>query len=246
MPPLGAPVEAIIFDWGGTLTPWHTIDLRAQWQAFADGFGALACARDDLAARLHAAEDAAWARSRSEHRSAHLGDVLAKVSLHEGEPATDAGVAAYREFWVPHTFTHPDVERLFRALRARGLRIGVLSNTLWSRDYHRGIFERDGVLHLIDGDVYSSEIVHTKPHPEIFRAAAQSVGVSVDSCVYVGDRAFEDVHGGHLAGMRTILIPHSDIPADQLVTLAPGLDTPDAVAHELLDILDILDAWARE
>jgi putative hydrolase of the HAD superfamily len=27
----GAPVRAVIFDWGGTITPWHTVDLRAQW-----------------------------------------------------------------------------------------------------------------------------------------------------------------------------------------------------------------------
>ncbi len=31
----GAAVEAVIFDWGGTLTPWHTIDIRAVWRAYA-------------------------------------------------------------------------------------------------------------------------------------------------------------------------------------------------------------------
>ena len=29
------PVEAVIFDWGGTLTPWHTIDLAEQWRVYA-------------------------------------------------------------------------------------------------------------------------------------------------------------------------------------------------------------------
>ena len=28
-------VEAVIFDWGGTLTPWHEIDLGEQWRVFA-------------------------------------------------------------------------------------------------------------------------------------------------------------------------------------------------------------------
>jgi putative hydrolase of the HAD superfamily len=40
--------------------------------------------------------------------------------------------------------------------------------------------------------------------------------------------------------MRAIWVPHSDIPADQKV---PVDATPDAQAHELLDILDIVDAW---
>ena len=26
-------VDAVIFDWGGTLTPWHTVDLKACWLA---------------------------------------------------------------------------------------------------------------------------------------------------------------------------------------------------------------------
>ena len=37
------PVEAVIFDWGGTITPWHTVDLRQQWHVFAQGMGAIAC-----------------------------------------------------------------------------------------------------------------------------------------------------------------------------------------------------------
>lgn len=29
------PVEAVIFDWGGTLTPWHAVDLGEQWRVYA-------------------------------------------------------------------------------------------------------------------------------------------------------------------------------------------------------------------
>jgi putative hydrolase of the HAD superfamily len=245
-----APVAAVIFDWGGTLTPWHTIDLRAQWTAFADGYGTLACARNDLAARLADAESRAWARSREGgHHSAHLDDILAEVGLDVSHGPTQAGLAAYRDFWEPHTLTHPHVEELFVGLRARGVRVGVLSNTIWDATYHRGIFERDGVLHLIDADVYSSELKHTKPHPEIFRVAAERVGVTAAECVYVGDRAYEDVHGGHAAGMRTILVPHSDIPHDQRVSAGsaqtgPLNDVPEAIAHELLDILGIVAGWS--
>ena len=28
-------VDAVVFDWGGTLTPWHDIDLVEQWSAYA-------------------------------------------------------------------------------------------------------------------------------------------------------------------------------------------------------------------
>jgi putative hydrolase of the HAD superfamily len=56
----------------------------------------------------------------------------------------------------------------------------------------------------------------------------------------VGDRGYEDVHGPQSAGMRAILVPHSDIPESQQVRHDA---TPDAVAHELLDVLDIVLRW---
>jgi putative hydrolase of the HAD superfamily len=58
--------------------------------------------------------------------------------------------------------------------------------------------------------------------------------------VYVGDRPFEDVHGSQLAGMRAIWVPHSMIPLTQQVSVDV---VPDGVAHELLDVLGIVDAW---
>jgi putative hydrolase of the HAD superfamily len=116
----------------------------------------------------------------------------------------------------------------------------VLSNTIWSRHYHREIFERDGVLDLIDADVYSSEIDHVKPHPEAFRTICRALDVDPRRAVYVGDRVFEDVHGPQQVGMRAIWIPHSDIPPSQRVEVTA---VPDGRAHVLLDVLDIVDAW---
>ena len=234
------PVRAVIFDWGGTLTPWHTVDMRAQWNVFADGMGRLACARDDLASAILAAEDAAWRHGRTHGGSARLAEILESVGLTSGHPATEAGLAAYREFWKPHTLTHPDVELMWTRLREKGIRVGVLSNTIWEREYHRSIFERDGVLHLIDADVYSSETPWVKPRPEIFVHAAEVLGVAPGDCAFVGDRSYEDVHGPQQAGMRAIWIPHSQIPVDQQVSHEA---TPDAVAHELLDVVAIVTAW---
>ena len=234
-------VEAVIFDWGGTITPWHTVDLREQWHVFARGMGAIACSLNDTASAVLKAEDAAWRRGREEGTSARLDDILRTAGLDPDHPATHAGLAAYREFWEPHTFTHPNIPEVWEWLRDNGIRVGVLSNTIWSRDYHREIFERDGVLHLVDADVYSSETPWVKPRPEIFRAAAAAVGADPAACVYVGDRSYEDVHGPQSVGMRAIWIPHSDIPAEQQVSHEA---TPDAIAHELTDLVDIVSAWS--
>ena len=129
----------------------------------------------------------------------------------------------------------------FRSLRADGVKVGVLSNTIWPREWHVGFFERDGVYDLIDGDVYTSEIPWTKPSPKAFAAAMAAVGATDPArCVYVGDRLFDDVWGAHQAGMRAIHIPHSTIPTSQ-VGHTEG--EPDAVAHRLPEIHGIVSAW---
>ncbi|WP_109473467.1 HAD family hydrolase [Ornithinimicrobium cavernae] len=234
------PVRAVLFDWGGTLTPWHTIDTAAQWHAFA---GEVASSTQEVAAlaeQILRAESAAWHAARTDHRSARLDELLTGLGLGAAHPAYSRARSAYEQFWEPHTITDQQVRPLWEWLRDNGIRVGVLSNTIWSRDYHRGLFERDGVLHLIDGDVYSSEIPWTKPHPEAFRAAAAAVDTAPEDCVYVGDRMFEDVHGPQQVGMRAVWVPHSDIPAEQRVEV----DTrPDAVAHSLAEIAGIVRGW---
>jgi putative hydrolase of the HAD superfamily len=232
--------RAVIFDWGGTLTPWHTFDIEEQWRVFARQVHAEEKQALSLAARILTAEEAAWGRSRTDHTSARLHEILVEAGFDAGNLAREAALSAYREFWEPHTFTDEQVRPLWEGLHERGVRVGVLSNTIWSGDYHRAVFERDGVLDLIDADIYSSELAWTKPHPEAFKAAAVALGVEPAEAVYVGDRPFEDIHGSQLAGMRAIWVPHSQIPLSQQVAVDV---TPDGVAHELLDILDILDGW---
>jgi putative hydrolase of the HAD superfamily len=232
-------LSAVIFDWGGTLTPWHTIDLREQWTAYTsvrDPFRA-----DELAGLLHAAEDDAWRRAREHQRSGTLDDIFRSVGIEPVGGLHEAALASFHDFWTPHTLIDPDVPALLAALRSRGLKVGVLSNTLWTRDYHEEVFRRDGVLDLIDGAVYTSEIEWTKPHPEAFRAAMSAVQVDDPArVVFVGDRPYDDVHGAKEVGMRAVLVPHSAIPENQKGHIEGD---PDAVVQRLSDLLPVVDAW---
>jgi putative hydrolase of the HAD superfamily len=158
-----------------------------------------------------------------------------------GIEATPEMLAAFHEWWEPHTYLDPDVPDVFAGLKQRGIRIGVLSNTIWPRDVHEEIFRRDGILHEIDGAVYTSDIEWTKPHPEAFRAALDAVGVTEPArAVFVGDRPFDDIHGAKSVGMRAVLVPHSDIPAEQI---GHTEGEPDAVIQRLAELLDIIDRW---
>jgi putative hydrolase of the HAD superfamily len=225
-------VDAVIFDWGGTLTPWHTIDVKELWASVcALHFPPAAAAT--VAAALHAAESQLWRTAAQAHHSSTM-EALFELA---GVSATAGLLASYVAAWEPHTFTHPDAPGLLRHLRERGVRVGVLSNTMWPRSWHDDVFRRDGVLDLIDGAVYTSEIDWTKPHQEAFRAAMGAVGVSDPSrCVFVGDRPFDDVHGAQRAGMRAVLVPNSDVPPFAAAV-------PDAVISRLAELRPLIESW---
>ena len=93
------------------------------------------------------AEDAGLAaRTIGRPRQRRIEDILAEAGVDAGRPAHTWRRAAYQRFWEPHTWTDPQVRPLWEGLRDNGIRVGVLSNTIWSRDYHRDVFARDGVL----------------------------------------------------------------------------------------------------
>lgn len=222
----------MIFDWGGTLTPWHTIDQAQLWSWICEPhFPPTEAAQ--YAASLLAAEEELWRLSRTEQRSATMNALFQLA----GVPATEAFLASYVGAWEPHTFTDPEVPELLGYLRGRDIRVGVLSNTMWPRSWHEEVFRRDGVLELIDGAVYTSEIDWTKPHPEAFRTAMAAIGVTDPAgCVFVGDRPYDDVHGAQSVGMRAVLIPNSDVPPFDSAS-------PDAIIGSLAELPSFIESW---
>jgi putative hydrolase of the HAD superfamily len=225
-------VQAVIFDWGGTLTPWHSINVEQLWQTVCEPHFAATEAAGHAAA-LHAAEQELWQAAATQQRSATMDQLFALARV----PPSDAVLASYVGAWEPHTFTDPDVPGLLGHLRASGIRVGVLSNTMWPRSWHEEIFRRDGILDLIDAAVYTSEIDWTKPHPEAFAAAMRAVGATDPGrCVFVGDRPYDDVHGAKSAGMRAVLVPNSDVPAYEAAV-------PDAVIARLAELQPLIESW---
>jgi putative hydrolase of the HAD superfamily len=230
-------LDAVLFDWGGTLTRWHDVDFHAESVALAAAVTTVDHDEDVSRAALHEAGRVIWGRSRDQQRSATIGDLFDEAGL-EHDPAL---LTAYRDFWEPHTRTDPEAGPMLERLRGMGLRVGVLSNTIWPRAWHVDFFERDGVYDLVDGDVYTSEIPWTKPAGQAFRAAMDAVGIDDPArCVYVGDRLYDDIWGAQQAGMRAVHIPLSVIPAEQV---GARVGEPDGVIHRLSELPDLLAGW---
>jgi len=231
-------IEAVIFDWGGTLSPWATVDHLASWRAYADELHpGDTVAAERAAAALLAAEQTRWTLAKETHRAFTLAHVLAdaQVATH------DLGLAAYQRYWVHATYTDPEAAPMLAELKRYGLALGVLSSTGWPAAWHEEFLHRDGVLELFDGCVWSSDLEWTKPHPAAFEAAMTVLGVrNPTRCVFVGDRPYDDISGAKAVGMRAVLVPHSDIPEHQQV---PVEVSPDAVIQRLADLPGVLADW---
>src|SRR5680860_710996 len=78
-------VDAVIFDWGGTLTRWHDIDFHAESLALAHAVVASAGDRHVHAEALHRANQVIWGRSRDHQQSATVADLFLSL-IHISEP----------------------------------------------------------------------------------------------------------------------------------------------------------------
>ncbi len=235
-------VGAVIFDWGGTLTPFHTIDLLDLWRVAArvmapDGPDKVV---EEVAAALAAAERHWWDSVVASGRSGTTAEVFAAAAQETGldldAALHDAALQAHLDAWTPHTITDPQAAPLLRELRARGIRTGLLSNTHWPRAWHERWLARDGVLELIDARVYTSDLAHTKPHPEAFRAVLGELHVAPEDAVFVGDRPVDDISGAKALGMRAVLIPNNFVPDHPTV--------PDARITRLSELLALVEGWS--
>ncbi|MPZ99420.1 MAG: HAD-IA family hydrolase [Dehalococcoidia bacterium] len=237
-------IDAVIFDWGGTLTPFANIDLEDMWRLAARHLAERHEGGDEeqLTRQLMDVERAFWDRTAADAISGSLGDLLTEATDVLGCDVTSAVIeeaaTQYLDGWTPHITHDPEAVETIIALRERGLRIGLLSNTHWPRTFHERFLERDGLASLIDQRLYTSEMTHMKPHPEAFRAALEAMGVGDASrAVFVGDRPFDDIHGAKAAGMRAVLRPNGDVPAYDV--------QPDAEIERLPELLALVEHWER-
>lgn len=233
-------IRAVLFDWGGTLTSFHSVDLIDAWRVAAE---VLAPDRvDEVAKALLAAEAEVWERTTTTMRSARIHEVLNNASRAVDLPVEDTvhqlATAAYFDHWTPTTGARDDALDTLSALKQRGLVTGLLSNTHWPREQHEQWLRRDGIDNLLDARVYTSDLEHVKPHPEAFRALLSQLHLQPESAVFVGDRLWDDVSGAQQLGMRTIWIRNSEVPFYDV--------EPDAVVDELGAIVDVVDGWLAD
>lgn len=115
------------------------------------------------------------------------------------------------ERYKPIDVIPEDVRPTLIGLRARGLRLGLVSN--------RGeplapVAEALGLADLFDLALSAGETGLWKPEPEIFLTALARIGVAPEEAAYVGDNFHADVEGARNAGLTPVLIDPRSLYAE--------------------------------
>jgi FMN phosphatase YigB (HAD superfamily) len=128
-----------------------------------------------------------WERrdlTSAQHRAAFTG------LFRQGGLLPDIAEALYArvcspEAWLPFD----DTAACLRSLRARRIPVAVVSNIGWDV---RRVFERHGILALVDAFVLSYEHGAMKPDARLFSAACDAIGIPAEEVLMVGDTAESD------------------------------------------------------
>ena len=136
-----------------------------------------------------------------------------RIVLDTGRPGIAARLApgafaAALDGYISPVLAHPPdlspgADRAVRELAARGVRLGIVSNTGRTPGVIlRRVLERYGLLGYFGAISYSDEVGFRKPEPEIFRVTLARSGVAPEEAVHIGDNPDADVVGAQGAGMR--------------------------------------------
>jgi len=198
------PIRGVLFDWGDTLfSP-------------PDAAGVIVRAAGERGIRIDPKDagalwDELWeagktpeelAKGRDLSADAHR-DVWTKLFERAHTAVPDIASTLYERVMDPRAWIpYPDTAPTLRALRARGVKIGIVSNV--PRDL-RPIFAAHGLADLVDAFTHSFEVGAEKPDPAIFLRACEALGTKPADTLMVGDHPVADA-GAVRAGLRFHLL----------------------------------------
>lgn len=199
-------VEAVLFDWGDTLMRWAW-DEELLEEGHRAGLAAIGREADGISSRFRE-EYLPFLWEPGAVEEIEYPGLVRELLGHFGIDVSDEELGRFLEAehaaWQPARQLGAATHALLESLRDRGLKLGLVSNALdppWL--LHRDL-EQLGVAERLDTAVFSSEVGLRTPHPAIFRAALERLGVEPEQALFVGDSLANDVAGAAALGMTTV------------------------------------------
>lgn len=233
--------------------PWEELEAHG-WRgihAHLVAGGHYTGAADDFTSAMMAVSSGRWRRAEQTCQSAQLHDVYREgaAALGLAAPDPDEFVELAEHF---HNATldlvsvYDDSLATLAELRRRGVKIGLISNTIWPGELHTRDLRRFGLDALFDVLTYSSEMPFTKPHPYIFQDTLARLGGVPPACaVHIGDRIVDDVRGAQAAGMKGILKTHPRRVPGEGITPDANIDLAGVYSIRVNEQWRVIFTWGH-
>lgn len=241
-------IRAVVFDMGGTLLhfirpgsgSWREMEergIRGLYRYFVDQGHPITEHEDDFVEAMFARLAEGWEKSTGGHINLRAVDWIAsgaerhQLSL-DDQKLLDAAQAYARPIREGVSVMPGSIEALAE-LRRRGLRVGLVSNTIWPGTLLLEDLLDLGLLQSIEHTIFSGDAGVWKPMPAIFERMLEALEVAPHEAVFVGDNPKEDILGAQNVGMHTIWIRSPEFPLGDV--------QPDAIIEDQTELLQALD-----
>jgi putative hydrolase of the HAD superfamily len=193
-------IRAVVFDYFGTLTP-----TLARVASSVD--------QPQIAKILGVDRDAVndwWGRTYPDRSTGRTGTGLDTMRLlartlggNDSDEAVRAAQAIRLATYAEMARPRGNAVDALKALRAKGLRIGVLSDC--SAELPE-LWPELPLADYVDEPVFSALVGERKPHRAMYSAVCERLDVEPGECLYIGDGGSNELTGATAFGMRAVLI----------------------------------------
>jgi HAD superfamily hydrolase (TIGR01509 family) len=238
-----ADVQAVVFDYGNTIVPFGHDEIRrcdeVLLQALARIFGSVDAVRvREIRGRNrlmpYAGDPPAY---RENDLPALTRDLVCELYGRPPSASELADLLAVRfGAFVDAVALADGAAAVLAQLRATR-RIGLLSNYPDGAAI-RASLGKVGLADAFDAVVVSGDLGFVKPHPAMFDAMLEQLGVDAAGALHVGDNWLADVQGAKRAGWRVVHMTRWEPP--EHFAPAPGDALPDAAIRRLDELAGLL------
>jgi putative hydrolase of the HAD superfamily len=233
------PLKAVLLDAFGTVIhaepPWEELRAECLHAVHATWRGAHPMPREAFLLAYEDARAAQHAQVTEAYAEFDFAARFAETARECGVPASEArawGPAAaetYHRYQERLIHAYDDPGPTLARLRELGYKTALVSNYAHGGVLHDAL-TRLGIRPGFDALIASGDVGYMKPHPSVYRAALDALGVAPSEAVMVGDSLANDVLGAKRVGLRAIWSPYPR------VSPPPAAPQADAVLERLADL----------
>ena len=173
--------------------------------------------------------------SRQYDRKAVINKLNEELSLNMDEKQIEELAQNFYDFILGKISYSSDTEEILKSLKARGKKLGLLTDTDVRPGLKKKRLNNLGFTRLFDAVLIAGEDIPQRKNSSIpFIEIARLLNVEPENALVVGDRMDSDIDNAKEAGMKAVLI-------DKYLPPNNGIHKPDAIIHELKELLDIVD-----